>query len=93
MATPKKLIAYCWANGLIGMSSRIPEGALLIVSGEPKAVRNTIIATARHSRVSSKMYVPGIPEAKFTGADPVQALLDYQKWIGPRLTKKKTARA
>lgn len=80
----KTLHAYCWSNGLIQFGETVPTGTLPLLSGRPSAVRNKIIATARHSRVSRRMFVPGVPEASAMGYDPVDAVIAYVGWINPQ---------
>ncbi|STL49156.1 phage host nuclease inhibitor protein [Escherichia coli] len=46
----KKITAYVWASGLIEFGDVVPDGALPVISGEPKTVKNAIEVLARHSR-------------------------------------------
>lgn len=58
------LIAFAWANGLIGYGYKLPFGALPIaVSSNEQELRDTVEVLARHSRTSDDLLVPGIPEA------------------------------
>ena len=58
-----KITAYAWASGLIEFGETFPDGALPIITGEEKRVREIIEVRARHSRTSEQMLVPGVPEA------------------------------
>ncbi|EDG5874071.1 host nuclease inhibitor protein [Salmonella enterica subsp. enterica serovar Newport] len=56
------ITAYCWASGLIEFGNTLPEGALPIVTGNEKQVRDEVTVMARHA-YSGDLLVPGIPEA------------------------------
>lgn len=78
------MIAYAYASGLIEFGSRVPVGALPIITGPAKHVRQIISATSRHSRDSEEMLVPGVPEAKDQIAG-VDALIRYTNWVEGKL--------
>ncbi|EAN7516472.1 host nuclease inhibitor protein [Salmonella enterica] len=56
------ITAYCWASGLIEFGNTLPEGALPIVTGSKKNVRDAVEVLARHA-YNGDLLVPGIPEA------------------------------
>ncbi|EHW4150227.1 host nuclease inhibitor protein [Salmonella enterica subsp. enterica serovar Kottbus] len=56
------ITAYCWASGLIEFGNTLPEGALPIVTGSEKNVRDVVGVLARHA-YNGDLLVPGIPEA------------------------------
>lgn len=56
------ITAYCWASGLIEFGHALPEGALPIVTGSEKKVREEVEVLARHA-YNGELLVPGIPEA------------------------------
>ncbi|EAA8891708.1 host nuclease inhibitor protein [Salmonella enterica] len=56
------ITAYCWASGLIKFGHTLPEGALPIVTGSEKRVRDVVTVLARHA-YNGDLLVPGIPEA------------------------------
>ncbi|EEP6115422.1 host nuclease inhibitor protein [Salmonella enterica] len=56
------ITAYCWASGLIEFGNTLPEGALPIVTGSEKRVRDVVEVLARHA-YNGDLLVPGIPEA------------------------------
>ncbi|HDC2134444.1 TPA: host nuclease inhibitor protein [Salmonella enterica] len=56
------ITAYCWASGLIEFGHTLPEGALPIVTGSEKQVREEVEVLARHA-YNGELLVPGIPEA------------------------------
>ncbi|EAA9738534.1 host nuclease inhibitor protein [Salmonella enterica] len=56
------ITAYCWASGLIEFGNALPEGALPIVTGSEKRVRDVVEVLARHA-YNGDLLVPGIPEA------------------------------
>ncbi|CAM4196721.1 hypothetical protein PLGE761_15650 [Pluralibacter gergoviae] len=58
-----KITAYAWASGLIEFGRNYPEGALPIVTGDERRVRELIDIWARHSRTNEQLLVPGVPEA------------------------------
>ncbi|EEN2744569.1 host nuclease inhibitor protein [Salmonella enterica subsp. enterica serovar Enteritidis] len=57
------ITAYCWASGLIEFGNTLPEGALHIVTGSEKKVRDVVEVLARHA-YNGELLVPGIPEAE-----------------------------
>ncbi|EFB0319312.1 host nuclease inhibitor protein [Salmonella enterica] len=57
------ITAYCWASGLIEFGHTLPEGALPIVTGSEKQVREEVEVLARHA-YNGELLVPGIPEAE-----------------------------
>ncbi|CNE95868.1 TPA: host nuclease inhibitor protein [Yersinia enterocolitica] len=57
------LIAYAWASGLIEFGKTLPNGALPVIKGLEKEVRESIEINARHSRINEQLLVPGVPEA------------------------------
>ncbi|HAK6289854.1 TPA: host nuclease inhibitor protein [Salmonella enterica] len=56
------ITAYCWASGLIEFGNTLPEGALPIIVGEEKQVRDVVGVLARLA-YNGDLLVPGIPEA------------------------------
>lgn len=56
------ITAYCWASGLIEFGNTLPEGALPIVTGNEKQVRDVVTVLARHA-YNGDLLVPGIPES------------------------------
>lgn len=56
------ITAYCWASGLIEFGNPLPEGALPIVTGNEKQVRDVVTVLARHA-YNGDLLVPGVPEA------------------------------
>ncbi|HGA5439881.1 TPA: host nuclease inhibitor protein [Salmonella enterica subsp. enterica serovar Eastbourne] len=57
------ITAYCWASGLIEFGHTLPEGALPIITGKEKDVRDEVEVLARHA-YNGDLLVPGIPEAE-----------------------------
>lgn len=87
---------YCYASGLIEFGRTLPDGALPIASGPPKALRAFIEARARHGyqtrlvngrptkiRRTDTLLVPGVPEAPDQGA-ALDALQAWCRWIGQK---------
>ena len=96
MSKPE-IIAYCYANGVIKFRSAklgLPKGALPIVRGPGKIVREGVSSKARHGYDGKTLLVPGVPEApdQFAG---VEALKQFNAWAVPiieaQITKGKTA--
>ncbi|HGJ4212511.1 TPA: host nuclease inhibitor protein [Salmonella enterica subsp. enterica serovar Poona] len=56
------ITAYCWASGLIEFGNTLPEGALPIITGKEKDVRDEVEVLARLA-YNGDLLVPGIPEA------------------------------
>lgn len=54
----KKVVAYCWANGLIEFGPRCPENALPLVTGEGRSVREAVDVLATHGYDSVTRIVP-----------------------------------
>jgi hypothetical protein len=86
-ATPPRgaptTLAYCFASGHIGFGSRCPNGALPIVRGNDKTVREFIETVARHAYDGTTLLVPGVPEAsdQTEGLAKLNAFMD---WIEPQ---------
>lgn len=78
------LSAFCWASGVIQFAKRKPKGALLLMRGPARKVRQTITATARHGYDGKTLLVPGVPEASMLRRDPVKAVIDFCEWINTR---------
>lgn len=56
-------VAYCWRGGVIEFGRRCPAGALNLLRGPDKRVREIVNAAARHAYDGVTLLVPGIPEA------------------------------
>lgn len=82
--------AFCYASGLIEFGRTVPDGALPIAYGPPKALKNFIEPVARHGyrtepvngrptkiRGTEHLLVPGVPEAPDQGA----ALTAFEAWL------------
>ncbi|EBB2798287.1 host nuclease inhibitor protein [Salmonella enterica] len=85
------ITAYCWASGLIELGNTLPEGALPIVTGSEKKVREEVEVLARHA-YNGQLLVPGIPEAA-SQDEAREALERFARVIQERLThpnKRKT---
>ena len=78
--------AYCWYSGEIGISPRVPKGALTIIEGPQEKVTEIIHGTARRAYGGKTYLVPGIPEAKGPN-ETLDALFKYRDWILPRLDR------
>ena len=80
------ITAYCWRNGQIQFGRTVPEGAIAIISGNQRKVRDKIDACARWSYPSKRgagdsvPLVPGIPEASSPEA-ALDALHRFTTWI------------
>jgi len=81
------MIAYCWKSGQIEIGKRVPDGALPIIKGTRKFLESTIHGTATLAYDNKTWLVPGIR----TSSDPLQALLDYTKWLTDRKPKTEVA--
>ena len=87
----KKITAYVWASGLIEFGDVVPDGALPVISGEPKTVKNAIEVLARHSRTRPvQLLVPGIPEAPDQRAAQ-KALIRFCRDVRFRVTRPRKA--
>ncbi|EBE9055668.1 host nuclease inhibitor protein [Salmonella enterica] len=85
------ITAYCWASGLIEFGNTLPEGALPIIVGEEKQVRDVVGVLARHA-YNGDLLVPGIPEAADQN-EAREALERFSRVIQERLkhpNKRKT---
>lgn len=84
-AKPSHIIAYCWADGVIDFTrtnqKRTPPHALPIVAGPARAVREAVGARARIAYDGRTLLVPGIPEARALGYDPVKKLREFGAWV------------
>lgn len=76
--------AYCYASGQIKIGTKVPVGALPIISGPENKLRAVIQGTARLARDNKTLLVPGIPEAP-NQEEALNALFAYIGWIEPRM--------
>ncbi|EIX0306246.1 host nuclease inhibitor protein [Salmonella enterica] len=76
------ITAYCWASGLIEFGNTLPEGALPIVTGSEKQVRDVVTVLARHA-YNGDLLVPGIPEAA-SQDEAREALVRFSRVIHER---------
>ncbi|EDQ5839182.1 host nuclease inhibitor protein [Salmonella enterica subsp. enterica] len=76
------ITAYCWASGLIEFGHTLPEGALPIVTGSEKKVREEVGVLARHA-YNGELLVPGIPEAASQN-EAREALVRFSRVIHER---------
>ncbi|EGM9868641.1 host nuclease inhibitor protein [Salmonella enterica] len=85
------ITAYCWASGLIEFGNALPEGALPIVTGSEKRVRDVVEVLARHA-YNGDLLVPGIPEAA-SQDEGREALVRFSRVVHERVkhpNKRKT---
>ncbi|PQH22682.1 host nuclease inhibitor protein [Raoultella ornithinolytica] len=82
-----KITAYAWASGLIEFGETFPDGALPIITGEEKRVREIIEVRARHSRKNEQMLVPGVPEAD-NQHDACDALIRFTESVTKEYVEK-----
>ncbi|EJY9246301.1 host nuclease inhibitor protein [Salmonella enterica] len=78
------ITAYCWASGLIEFGHTLPEGALPIITGNEKDVREYVEVLARLD-YNGNLLVPGIPEAP-TQHEACDALVRFCRVIRERFT-------
>lgn len=79
------ILAYCYANGVIKFRSAklgLPKGALPIVKGPGRIIRERISSAARHGYNNKTLLVPGVPEADDRTV-AVDALVNWVKWCVP----------
>jgi hypothetical protein len=86
--------AYAWASGRIEFTTpkrrrKVPAGALPIVTGPRRQVRDLVACMARHGQGESNgmLLVPGIPEAD-TAMDQITALKKFRDLLKPYLTRR-----
>lgn len=84
------VFAYCWQSGVIEFGGQIPEGALPIIDGTPRMVRELIYATARSAHDGKTWLVPGVAEAPSPG-DACSKLMSYREWLNERVSVKGVA--
>ncbi|ELW8656257.1 host nuclease inhibitor protein [Salmonella enterica] len=77
------ITAYCWASGLIEFGNTLQEGALPIVTGSEKQVREVVGVLARHA-YNGDLLVPGIPEAANQN-EACETLVRFSRVIQERL--------
>lgn len=63
-----EITAFCWKSGLIEFGPVCPEGAIPLVTGEEKAVRDAVDVIARHGYQPGVLLVSGVPEAEDSDA-------------------------
>ncbi|EJY4049082.1 host nuclease inhibitor protein [Salmonella enterica] len=78
------ITAYCWASGLIEFGNTLPEGALPIVTGNEKQVRDVVTVLPRHA-YNGDLLVPGIPEAESMD-EYREALFRFSRVVCERVT-------
>lgn len=69
--------AYCWASGQIELGRRVPDGAIQIMAGPPKKLRDFVEVRSRHAYDGKTLLVPGIPEAPYQR----QGLKALRRWL------------
>lgn len=69
--------AYCFASGEIEFARKVPDGAILIVTGPAATLRSAIGPAARLSYDHKTLLVPGVPEAD----DQKEAGDALAKWV------------
>jgi len=62
------MIAYCYRSGEIDFGQRVPSGALLVLSGRGRIVREVVSGGCRLAYDGRTLLVPGVPEAPTDGA-------------------------
>lgn len=84
---PVKTYALSWASGLITFSRKLTkkekDGAIIIASGNGRALKRMISAIARHGYRDGVLLVPGIPEAR-TDEQRLDALQRFIEMIRVR---------
>jgi len=75
--------AYCCASGQIRVGTKVPDGALPIISGPEKEIRKLIRATATLAGDEKTWLVPDVRPAG-TLKEKIDALIMYKKWINRR---------
>lgn len=77
------MIAYCWANGVIGFGRSLPDGAIVIAKGPSRPLRAMVSVASRHAYDGKTLLVPGVPEApdQTAGSD---ALAQFLAWLAPQ---------
>lgn len=80
--------AYCYRGGEIAFGQKVPSGAILLVTGKARLVRERVSARTRLSYDNRTLLVPGIPEAEDDAAAEA-ALLAFKAFVGrgPSLTR------
>ena len=76
--------AYAWRTGRIDFGEQVPDGALLICSGEELELKAAIGATARLAYDDSTWLVPSVTEAGNV-LDAIDALITYRAEVLKRL--------
>lgn len=83
----EEIRAYCYANGVIKFRSAklaMPDGALPIMIGPGKIVRDHIKGAARLGYDNKTLLVPGVPEAP-NQLEGVEALKKWKDWVIPKV--------
>lgn len=73
-------VAYCWRSGQIKIGRKVPDGAIAVLRGPAKFVRDTMCVCARHGYRKGVLLVPGIPEAD-TDDEAEAALEAFIAWV------------
>lgn len=83
----KKVVAYAWRSGEIGIGDEIPNGALPIARSENRqALEYVISACARHAYDGVSLLVPGVPEAQ-TDGEALEALAAFHEAVESSLQR------
>lgn len=77
LGTTQVMVAYCFADGGIGLSAQTPPGAAELVRGPENLLRERLDIVARHTHGLGLLKVPGVPEGK----DALSKQIALTEWI------------
>ena len=70
---------YVWADGIIGIGRKTPEGAIEIDRGRRKVLEEAVAAVSRLAYDGKTWIAPEVRDAVLTGGDTIEALRKYQE--------------
>lgn len=88
MKAQKTITAYCWGSGKIEFGAEPKPGTLPLLKGPSRLVREVVGIYARHGYKRGLLLVPGVPEAKLLGTDPVKSALTMRRLCKAALNRR-----
>ena len=77
-------VAYCWRSGQLEFGRVVPEGAVLVLRGPDRIVREVVEPACRLAYDNKTLLVPGVPEAE-TDEDALASAMEFIVWIDQRV--------
>lgn len=69
-------VAYCWRSGQLEFWRTVPDGAVLVLRGPDRIVREIVEPVCRLAYDNKTLLVPGVPEAE-TDEDALASTMEF----------------